>query len=78
MSQQVTSHHIQICYLQRMKTTVYYPRYMRFVTPPFVYIPQLGDASPVASFIGRFEETHNKGFPVLIGRFGTLGINRKS
>ena len=41
--QQVTSHHIQICYLQSMKTTVYYPRYMRFVTLLFVYIPQFGN-----------------------------------
>ena len=47
--QQVTSHHIQICYLQSMKTTVYYLRYMRFVTASFVYIPQWGDG-PVASF----------------------------
>ena len=44
--QQITSHHIQIFYLQSMKTTVYYWRYMRFVTPlffSFVYILQLGD-----------------------------------
>ena len=40
--------------------------------------------SEVASFVGRFRETHNKGFPVLtlnlnlIGRFGMLRINRKS
>ena len=44
--QQVTSHHIQICYLQSMKTTVYYRRYLRFVTPlifSFVYILQFGE-----------------------------------
>ena len=26
------AHHIQICYLQSMKTTVYYLRYMSFMT----------------------------------------------
>ena len=44
--QQVTNHHTQICYLQSTKTTVYYRRYLHFVTPlifSFVCIVKLGD-----------------------------------